>query len=230
MLENFDWVSVIFWIIGFFVFVGLGVGALFWFYKSKSKKKYPFILYNADGSKNREIFAVLSTDEFNRDVVQFEFPQDFPKAVLLVKPPSFWVDGKGYREIIQNDLGELSYVEKRINKDKYLELNIMPEEKSIAMSRMRGYSERYQRDVTKWQAFTLGAIVIMFFIGIVGAGYVFTSTYKASDNLIVVSQQTKDSTRAIQTTSEVLNDLVGRLIVMQGEIDSDKRGGERVIT
>lgn len=218
-------------IVGFFVFVGLIAGFFYWFAKHRENKRYPFIVYNANGTRGGVVYAKLKKDESNKSNVNFVF-LEYPGAELLIKPPTLWLDNLAYREIIQNDLGELSYLAGRqIDSSNYMKLNLVPEEKALALIRMRGYSERYQRDVSKWQAFLLGGIIMMFFIGVLGAGYVMYSTYSASGDLVAIGKQSKDIQNSIQTSTEVLNDLISRLLVMQSNLNSNPGVvGERVIS
>lgn len=231
---------IIYGLIGFVLFIGLLVG-LFFFLKKKGGPKHPFILYSLDGSRMRIVEGVVKKDPENPNRQKFFFKD--VDASLDIRPPTTWLNNVPHREIIYNDLGELSYVnsefkdkelkvpvpkkeydkdgnvtwvtETKIEKTKYKELAIEPEEKALALHRYKESMKRYENPMNKAQAAMLiGGFILVLLIGI---GVIYsTITYSnlIKDHVVVVekSSQIAADNKAVANTNQAVTEQLAQIL------------------
>lgn len=187
-----------------FVLLALG-GGLIWFLK-KSKGKHPFLLYSLDGFRVQTLNAQVKKDPKNPSNKRFFFPGISDS--LSIRAPSKWIGNKAYREVYFNDNGELSYVKDTIiNKEGYYKINILPEEKALALHRYKENAARYENPMNKTQAAMV--IVGMLLVLLLAMGIVYASiTYvNASKNFAVVSEKNAEVQKSTKETAIIMKDL-----------------------
>lgn len=206
-----------------FIGISILVGAYIFFFKNKNNKQFPFILYSADMIHRQVIYPKLKIDPLNHAQKKFFFEEH--KESLEIKPPTAWIDGKSYREITYNDKGEFSYLEGlKVNKDKYLEISISPEEKTIALARYKEHYERYKENMNKYQAYTMiGGFILVFLIAI-GVIYSTIAYVNVSSNMVELEKQNVKYKELESGNINAMNEIVKQLVIISGK----NSGGEIV--
>jgi len=208
---------------GIVILMVIAGGIFFWLRKKSQGKKFPFVLHSLDGEKARPLGAVVQVDKTNASKKNFYFPEF--DTTLPIKSPTWYFAGTAYREVIQDRNGELQYLDRhKINKDKYMEVSIDPEEKSLALYRYKENMRRYENPMDKASAAILISgfiLVFLLMVGIIYSTISFASTAKS--NVEFVKEQNKGIAKLEQVASS--NALVTEQLV---QVASLLTGGKNI--
>lgn len=205
------------WMLAMFIIVGvviLGIiGIVAWLFLFRKKKQFPFLLYSRDCQRRKVIYATLKTDPTNRENKKFFFPG--VDNQLPLQEPTCFQDGKAYREIMQNKDGGYSYLKcAKIDEEDYIELSLTPDEKALALHRIKEYETRYQHPISKTQAAMIITGFIMIIILVIGIIYSTIAYVGAGKDVVKVVQANKENTAAIATSVGTLQ----KISVQQAQI------------
>ncbi|MCK4522455.1 MAG: hypothetical protein KAU20_07820 [Nanoarchaeota archaeon] len=226
-------------VVGIFVLLG---GILLYFWK-KSGKKFPFILYSPNGERADIIYARVRIDPENPANKQFVF--DTLDSPLTIKRPTIFLNGIPHREITFNKLSEYNYLKNqgikvdekkkeelenqerdvyqyvdgtKIDNKAYLEKCLEPEEKQIAISRLKENTRRYQDPMNKYAAYTLIGTFVMSFLICVCMGYCFFKVGDITDDVVTIAKEQDESIKVLnhvattnQQTTEQLTGIAAAL-------------------
>ena len=206
---------------GFVLFLILGIGGFVWFMKKKGGKKFPFLLYSLDGARMQTIFAQVKADPNNKTRKRFNFANT--ETTLEIQPPTVFVDGKGYREIVWNDLGELSYLSKtRLNWDKYRELAVTPEEKALALHRYKENETRYENAANKMEmAMLIGGFILILLLGI---GIIYSTITYANvvKDHVKIAESNNANVKIMKESINTMGDVVERIAGITAALTGDE--------
>lgn len=209
-------------------FVAL-LGFLGWAFLFRRRKQFPFLLYSRDCKRRRVIFAKLKIDPENRENKRFFFPGI--DSSLELREPTCFHEGKAYREIMQNKNGGYSYIDgAKIDEDGFIKLSLSPDEKVLALSRMKDYGERYANPMSKHQAYMLITGFVLIIILVVGIVYSTISYVGAGKNLIKFAEQNKEAQRITASAAANLEKVNEQQIAILSVLTSDKVNITRRVT
>lgn len=192
------------WMIAMFIVVGavivLIIGVVAWLFIFRKKKQYPFLLYSRDLERRKVIHASLKADPQNRENKKFFFPG--VDTQLPLKEPTCFQSGVAYREIIQNKDGGYSYIKgTKLDEKDYIELSLTPDEKSLALHRIKENEVRYQHPISKTQAAMIITGFIMIIILVIGIIYSTIAYVGAGKDVVKVVQANKENTNAMAAST-----------------------------
>lgn len=192
------------WMLAMFIIVGvviLGViGVVVWLFLFRKKKAYPFLLYSRDLQRRKVIHAQLKADPNNRENKMFFFPGVDTK--LALKEPTCFQNGVAYREVMQNKDGGYSYLKGcKLDEDDYIKLSLTPDEKALALHRIKENEVRYQHPISKTQAAMIITGFIMIIILVIGIIYSTIAYVGAGKDVVKVVQANKENTNAMAATT-----------------------------
>lgn len=215
----------IFWTIGKWVggvsltLLVLGGIALFVLWKY-SGKKHKFLLYSKDGLNVSIVGASIRANKDNKSDRKFYFPDN--QYELEIRKPTRFMNGKPYREITYDQEGKYCYLEgTTFNEDK-LNLTLKPEEKQIALFRLKEYQERYKDPIDKMGAISMIMQLIMVFIIAGGCIFCFVKTGTMLNTISEVVQETNKNAEITGETTAKQLQIMEMMAVMQGmEVDGN---------
>ena len=174
-------------------------GATWLFIKLKygNKNKYSFTVHGSDGMSANDTLAVVKIDEKTNQ--ERFFLADYKKFIDITTPTSFR-NGKPYRDVMIDALGELKYLKgKKIDKELYKTLSLIPEEKSIALYNYKEYANRYKNPMDKIQAAMLFGNMIIALLVIIAVVY----------SAVALSGSVGDMVEVAKENQKVVNGLAG---------------------
>lgn len=202
-----SWVFAIIGVVGGLFVLIIAVAGYFFFFKKK--KQYPFLLYSRNMRDRRVVYGSLKIDPDNKEDKKFFFAG--MTSTLPLKEPTCFQDGKAYREIIQNKDGGYSYIEEcRLDEDKYMSLSLSPDEKSLALHRIKENEDRNQNPMSKHQAVMLITGFVLIIILVIGIIYATIAYVGASKNLVKLAEETKKITNTIASSNNVMKDITAQ--------------------
>lgn len=212
------------WMVAIFIFIGviiLGLGAVVvYFVFFKKKKQYPFLLYSRDCQRRKVLQGQLKTDPTNRENKVFVFPG--VDSRLPLKEPTCFQSGTAYREIIQNKDGGYSYIEgATINEEKYIELSLTPDEKSLALHRIKENEVRYQHPISKTQAAMIITGFIMIIVLTIGIIYSTIAYVGAGKDVVKVVKANKENTNAMASATTTLGQISAQQAAITAALTKD---------
>lgn len=198
------------WLLAIFIVVGVVVLALIciilYFFVFRKKKGYPFLLYSRDLQRRKVIQASLRADPTNKENKKFFFPGN--DTTLMLREPTCFQDGVGYREIMQNKDGGYSYIDgTKLDENQYIKLSLAPDEKALALHRIKENVERYAQPMSKTTAamiITGFILVIILTIGIIYSTIAYVGAGKDVVKVVKESQKMQD---AQNKNTEVLKEI-----------------------
>lgn len=198
------------WMIAIFIIVGIVILVLIclvvYIFVFRKKKAYPFLLYSRDLQRRKVIQAQLKVDPDNRENKLFFFPGNDSR--LALKEPTCFQDGVAYREIMQNKDGGYSYIEgAKLDEKKYIELSLTPDEKSLALHRIKENEVRYQHPMSKSQAAMIITGFILVIVLVIGIVYCTIAYVGAGKDVIKVVQSNKENINAMVTATGTLSQI-----------------------
>lgn len=176
------------------------IGLVVWLFVFRKKKQYPFLLYSRDLQRRKVIQATLKADPENKENKQFFLPGiDKP---LALKEPTCFQKGVGYREVMQNKDGSYSYIKgMKLDENKYIEMSLTPDEKALALHRIKENEVRYQHPISKTQAAMIITGFIMIIILVIGIIYSTIAYVGAGKDVVKVVQANKENTNAMAAST-----------------------------
>lgn len=195
--------SIIYYLIGgFVVLLILGGAAFYFFFMRKRGKKFPFMYYSLDGDKAKIVPADLKIDPQNPSKKIFYFSDI--DAELPVQKPTLYFEGKWLRECVQDDNGELQYLQRqKIDNSEYLSISIRPEEKALALYRYKENQRRYENPMTKANAMLLISGFILVLLIMIGVIYSTIAFANAAAKQTEVAKDNLEATKVNQRIAEV---------------------------
>ncbi len=192
------------WMWAMFILVGViflsVIGVLLWFFVFRKKKQYPFLLYSRDCQRRKVIHASLKTDPANKENKMFCFAGVDTK--LPLREPTCFQDKVSYREIMQNKDGGYSYLEGiKIDEKKYIEVSLTPDEKALALHRLKENEVRYQNPMGKTQAAMIITGFIMIIILTIGIVYSTIAYVGAGKDVVKVVKENKEAINAMSANT-----------------------------
>lgn len=229
----------------FIILVAIGI---FVYFKKKGGAKHPFILYSLDGTRMRIIEGFVRKDPENPHNTRFFFKE--LDASLEIRPPTTWLNNVAHREIIYNDLGEVSYIKNNgikideaydnkknreqqkdgsfqyvtktvIDKKAYKDLAIEPEEKALALHRYKETLKQYENPLSKAQAYMLIGGFILVIIIMVGIIYSTVSYVKASESQLKMVDKIAEITVNNKDMTNVNKQIVEQLTAIAAALTGD---------
>jgi uncharacterized membrane protein YciS (DUF1049 family) len=202
---DYDMIWQVAKILGIVLLVFLVVGGiiLYYFWKRSAGKKYDFLLYSSDAKTITIVKADVSVNPENVNDKLFTFANNTSK--LEIRKPSRFIDGKPYREITFDNEGKYCYLTQTSFDEKKLEMSLQPEEKQIALFRLKESQERYKNPMEKLTAITLIAGFIMCLIII---GGVLFCTIKFSSQIGTIAEIAKDNKAVSEMNGQTMNKMV----------------------
>lgn len=198
------------WIIAIIVIVIVlfvsAFGFLAWAFFFRRKKQYPFLLYSRNLKNAREVYAAIKVDPENKENKVFTFSGVDSK--LAIREPSLFIGSKSYRQIIQNQNGGYSYIDGiTLDEANYLKLSLSPDEKSLALHRIKENHERNANPVSKTQAAMLITGFIMVIILAIGIIYSTIAYVGAGKNVVKVVETNKANINSMNAVTSRLADI-----------------------
>lgn len=198
------------WLLSIFIIGGVvfafALGFLAWAYFFRKKKAYLFLLYSRDCQRRRVIKADLKTDPNNKSNKMFFFSGT--DTTLPLKEATCFQEGKSYREIMQNRDGTYSYIKgARIDEIDYLSLSLTPDEKALALHRIKENEVRYQNPMGKTQAAMLITGFILIILLTIGIVYSTIAYVGAGKNVVKVVQENQAFLKQFEQTTSVLSEI-----------------------
>lgn len=195
------------WLIAIFIVVGVVVlslvGIILYFFVFRKKKGYPFLLYSRDLQRRKVIQATLRADPTNKENKKFFFSGN--DTTLMLREPTCFQDGVGYREIIQNKDGGYSYIEgTKLDEAKYVNLSLSPDEKALALHRIKENVERYAQPMSKTTAAMIITGFILVIILTIGIIYSTTAYVGAGKDVVKVVKATQEMQSAQNANTNTL--------------------------
>lgn len=169
-----------------------------WIFFRKGKKSFPFLLYSVDG-KMTTVQGAVKVDPTNKTNKKFHIAGT--DQTLPIRAPSVVMGGVAYREIMYDQNGELQYVDRSFVKNK-LEVSLLPEEKQIALSRIKENEKRYENPMGKAQAYMILSLFLLIFILLVGIVYSTISYVKVVNKMVQISEDNRESMKLQQGISQ----------------------------
>lgn len=188
----------------------------------KGSSGFSFLLYSKDGRVRTKLIAKIKSDEKNRAIKRFVFPDG---QNLPIREPTCYINNKPYREITFNSLGEYSYLEASkfdIDKETYLKLSLEPEEKQLALYRYKEYADKYSKSIDKYQAMTLVAMFIMTLIIGIGVIYSTIAYVNVSGKFVDIAQENTKVTNGLKDVSKIQQTISQQQIIMTGALIGNK--------
>lgn len=202
------------WVGGILVALLAISGAVLWFLWKRSRNKHKFLLYSKDGLNVRVIGANIKVNKENKADKMFDFPDG--NCQLPIDKPTRFLDGKPYREITYDQEGNYCYLKGTTFDENKLNLTLHPDEKQIALFRLKEYQERYKDPVDKFQAISMIMQLIMVFIIAGGCIFCFVKAGTMLDTIAeVVKETNKNAEIAGATTAKQLQ-IMEQMAAMQG--------------
>lgn len=212
------WMIVIFAIVGCLV-IGLLI-FLGWAFFFRQKKKYPFLLYSRDCKHRKIVYAQLKIDPGNKENKRFFFPGN--DTTLELREPTAFQGGVSYREIMQNPNGGYSYVKgAEINDKDYLELSLSPEEKALALARIKENEARHANPMSKTQAAMIITGFILILILTIGIIYSTISYVGAGKNVIKVVKENGKLVNTLDGTAQRIEGITAQQAAITAALTKD---------
>jgi len=177
-------------VFGFLILIAVLLFAFFWF-KGKKKAKFKFLLWSKDGRSVTTIEGIVKIDPNNKKNKQFFFSTN--DSSLGIKEPTRWINNEPYREITYDKEGNYIYLKNITLDEGNMKMALAPEEKSIALFRLKETQEKYQNPMEKTQAIMLITGFLMILILIVGIVYATFSFGSGIKHMIDVAELNKES-------------------------------------
>ena len=195
------------WLLAIFIIVGVVVialiGIILYFFVFKKKKGYPFILYSRDLQRAKIIQATLRADPTNKENKKFFFQGN--DTTLMLREPTYFQDGVAYRQIMQNKDGGYSYIEEtKLDESKYIKLSLTPDEKALALHRIKENVERYAQPMSKTTAAMIITGFILVIVLVIGIIYSTVAYVGAGKDVIKVVKATQEMQNAQNSNTNTL--------------------------
>lgn len=179
------------------------MGGVFWYFnRSKgSGKKYPFLLYNRDGSLAKKIDAkiVIDKEQKNRKVFVFESYD----TKLQITPPTFYLDNVGYRQVTPGNRGELVYLKKnKITDEGYYETNMESEDVAVLSSMIVENSKEFENPMQKTTAALVIGMAVIALLIMIGNVYAVVSLVSNSGEMLSIAQENSKTISGLKSAAE----------------------------
>lgn len=192
-----------------------GVGVVLWLIFSKGKKQFPFLIYGVNGEISTSK-GTVKVDPGNKTNKKF-FIEGTDQS-LPIRPPTSTIGGIAYREVMYDQNGDLQYIQKKVNRDKAMDIGLIPEEKQIALFRIKENERRYENPMGKAQAYMLLSMFVLIFILILGIVFSVISFTKNTDQMVQISETNRDSLKiqknVADSNARVVEQLAGIMAAM----------------
>lgn len=208
-------------LIGVFGFVLL-VGGVFWFFskQSGSGKKYPFLLFNGDGSIAKKIDGAVKISADNKNKKEFVFEEY--GTVLEIRKPQLTISGVGYRLVGVNNKSELHYLDAlSIDEKKYLKTALSPEEKTLVMGGFLENESEFRNPMNKAQAAMIVSMMVLTLIVVVGTIYGVGSLVSNSKDMADIAKANKAVADSLAAAANVQSELVAQLASVAAALTGD---------
>jgi len=213
------WMYLVFGVVGGLVILLLMFLGYMYFFRRK--KQYPFLLYSRDLKRRKVIYAVLKTDPNNKENKKFFFQG--MDTQLPLKEPTAFQNNVAYREVIQNKAGGYSYIEgTKLDEKDYLELSLSPDEKSLALHRIKENEDRNSNPMSKTQAAMLITGFILIIILVIGIIYSTIAYVGAAKNLVKLAEQTKAIQASAGANLQIMNTITEQQARITAMLTGDK--------
>lgn len=170
-------------------------GIFIYFNMRNKGNKFLFKLHLPNTLDTKDVYAVIKRDPNHPQQKMFYF-KDF-NLWLSYRAPSRRENLKSVRDIAFNDKQEFEYITYSPMQNKHVERGLDPEEKQIALHRLKEYSNRYDYDMSRKQALQ--------FFGMIGLTVIMIIALTVS--VIFYARAVGDSVDVAQTNKEVTDGL-----------------------
>jgi len=186
----------IWWIVGGVIGLIVILAGVFFYFNNKNKgNKFLFKLHLPDGVNTKNVYAVVRRDPLHPQQKQFFFKEY--NLSLAYRSPHRYENNISVRDIAFNDKQEFDYVTVSKLENGVVSKALDPQEKQMALSRIKEANNRYDYDMSRRQAmqfFGMIGLTIIMIIGLV-VGTIF------------YARSVGDSVEVAETNREVANSL-----------------------
>ena len=186
-------------IVGGVIIVVPSVG-IWLFFRIRKGKAYDFRLHSRDGKTITSIKGFVKIDPKNKSNKRFFFKEN--DSSLEIREPSSFIDGKPSRDITYNNEGGFVYLEEIVLNTDKLEYALTPEEKQIALFRLRSFENRYESQLSKTQAVMLIANFILILLLLIGSIYAAVTSGETVKNSLVIVKELDSTISKLDETAK----------------------------
>jgi flagellar basal body-associated protein FliL len=185
-------------------------GGIFLFLRSRNKKEFLFYIYSRDLKSITTTHGKLIKDSNNQNV--FELPKY--NKFIDVKSSTRYLNGKMIRELVFTKDGNFAYIHdlklvpatkdvkgkiinEALDEEEYLKYSLSPEDKQIALYRIKEIAQRFNSGMDKTQMLTLISLGVICLIMIIATAFMGYKMYQTSQNMNEHQETLTDSTKNI---------------------------------
>lgn len=202
------------------IFIVLVVGGLMaYFFFIKGGKKFKFLLASKDGKTLKELTARVKADSANLKKKVFVFDNG---NELIIKEANFFVGGKSYRLIGHTPDGDYTYInEWEISQDKYLKFSLAPEDKQLALYRMKENNIRFQDPLAKNTLMMMTAMLVLTLLLTMGIIFSVYQYAKISGTHVDLAKENNKIMEGIRQSVNTMGDVSERLVTVTAVLSKD---------
>lgn len=198
------------------------MSGVFWFFSRNkgSNKKYPFLLYNNDGSAARKIEAKIRLNPDNKTEKVFVFREFDTK--IQVKEPTFTQQGIAFREVKIGQRGELVLLSgHNINNEEYLNTAMESEEVTVATGTIIENNREFNNPMEKTTATLIIGMAVIALLIVGGCVYCVITLVNNSGKMLEAAKETSKTASALETASATNGEVTAQLANIAAALTGD---------
>ena len=182
-----------------------------YFNKSKgSGKKYPFLLYNRDGTRATEINAKVRIDPENKSAKCFAFEGYDTK--IAIKEPTFFMGSKWFREVKIGKKGELVLLSGHtIDEDDYVKTSMNSEEVTVLTSTIIENNREFNNPLEKSTATLVVSMAIIAFLIVIGSVYSVVTLVGNSEEMLEIAKENTKNVNSLERIATANTEITAQL-------------------
>lgn len=198
----------------------LAGGIFFIVMRLRGGSKTDFMLIGREG-KTLDLFKCKIILDQNTKEKVFNLSK-FGKRLPL-KPANLFLNGKPIRVVTYDSGGDIVYADPcKLDEKNYMNINLSPEEKQIALNRYKDNASQFGSDISKFQAMVVIGLVVMFIFSALGTSYTAYSISKAVKTVAENSEDAKTIAQSNAKVSETNKEVVEQLAAISTALTNNK--------
>lgn len=189
--------------------------------RNKSNK-FLFKLHLPDERNTRDIFAVMRRDPNHPEQKQFYF-KEFNLS-LSYRAPTRYENGKSVRDVAFNSKQEFEYITFGGIENKHIGRGLDPEEKQIALHRLKEYSNRYDYDMSRKQALQFFGMIGLTVIMIIALTVTVIFYARAVNDSVEVAKSNQEVASALKSVASQIADITEEQAVVTALLVRERDG------
>jgi len=196
---------------------------LFIYFSARNKgNKFLFKLHLPDERNTRDVYAVLRRDPNHPAQKEFYF-KDY-NLRLTFRAPNRYENGKSVRDIAFNDKQEFEYITVGGIENNHITRGLDPEEKQIALHRLKEYSGRYDNDMSRKQALQFFGMIGMTIIMVIALTVSVVFYARAVGDSVDVAQANKEVAASLNTVASQIADVTEEQAIITALLRQERDG------